>query len=153
MRRTLDLVVTTPDRVLVEAHDVVAVRAEDESGAFGVLPGHTDLLTVLTPSVVRWRDTAGADHFCAVFGGVLTVDDGARVAIACRQGDRDDDLAALEARIRERRNAETDADRRARVAETRLHALAVRRLLRGLSDGAPPPATADAALADTGGAP
>ena len=41
-----------PRVTLVRADGVTAVRAEDESGAFGVLPGHADLMTVLPPSVV-----------------------------------------------------------------------------------------------------
>jgi F-type H+-transporting ATPase subunit epsilon len=60
MSGTLHLTVTTPAQILVEAGNVVAVRAEDQSGSFGILPGHADLLTVLVPSVVRWRTTNGA---------------------------------------------------------------------------------------------
>ncbi len=136
MTRTLRLVVTTPDRVLVDRADVVAVRAEDASGSFGVLPGHTDLLTVLAPSVLHWRATDGTLGHCAVQGGVLTVEHGDRIAVACRRGEVGDDLARLEAEIRSRRDDETDAERRARVDALRLHALAVRRLLRaGLRDG------------------
>lgn len=154
MTRTLHLVVTTPDRVLVDRADVVSVRAEDASGAFGLLAGHTDLLTVLTPSVLHWRGADGALGHCAVQGGVLTVEQhGSRIAVACRRGEVGDDLARLEAEIRAHRDSETDAERRARVDALRLHALAVRRLLRaGLRDGGG--STTDAVFPhDAGGTP
>jgi F-type H+-transporting ATPase subunit epsilon len=84
MCSTLHLTVTTPAQILVDTGDVAAVRAEDETGSFGILPGHADLLTVLVPSVVRWRTTDGAARFCAVHEGVFTVTAGRNVAVACR---------------------------------------------------------------------
>ncbi len=74
----LTLTVTTPLRVAVNAHDVAAIRAEDASGGFGILPGHADLLTVLAPSVLRWRGRDGIAHYCALRGGVLRVTGGGR---------------------------------------------------------------------------
>ena len=60
MTDALHLTITTPATVLVDRDDVARVRAEDESGGFGILPGHADLLTVLPASVVRWRSGDGA---------------------------------------------------------------------------------------------
>jgi len=137
MSGRLQLLISTPVEVLVDAADVSAVRAEDASGCFGILPGHADLITVLSPSVVRWRDGAGATRFCAVLGGVLTIEGGSRVSIACRRGVPGADLAALEREVRERRSAEADVDRLARVAQLRLHAQAVRQLMRYLRPDAP----------------
>jgi F-type H+-transporting ATPase subunit epsilon len=54
------LTIATPAAVLVDVDGVRSLRAEDQSGAFGVLPGHADLVTVLPPSVLRWtRSYAG----------------------------------------------------------------------------------------------
>jgi F-type H+-transporting ATPase subunit epsilon len=132
MKEGLHLTIATPASLLVDAGDVGSLRAEDLSGSFGVLPGHADLLTVLPPSVVRWTKRGEAQRFCAVSGGVLTVSRGARVSIACRRGTVGDDLAALEAAVVAQRSAELDADRRARVEQTRLHARALRQLMRFL---------------------
>jgi F-type H+-transporting ATPase subunit epsilon len=132
MSGTLHLTVTTPAQILVEAGNVVAVRAEDQSGSFGILPGHADLLTVLVPSVVRWRTTNGAARYCAVHGGVFTVSAGRNVAVACREGVVGDSLADLEAKVRMVRTRQLEADRKARVEQVRLQALAVRQLLRYL---------------------
>jgi F-type H+-transporting ATPase subunit epsilon len=77
MSKTLYLTITTPAQILAASDNVVAVRAEDRSGSFGVLPGHADLLTALIPSVVRWRTVDGAARFCAVRGGCLLFPAGA----------------------------------------------------------------------------
>lgn len=132
MTIALHLTITTPAVLLVDAAGVRAVRAEDDSGGFGILPGHTDMLTALSPSVVRWRDRDDVPHFCAVQGGVLRVSGGGTVAIACRQGTLGDDLEALAAQVADLRAAETEAEREARVEQMQLHARAVRQLMRFL---------------------
>jgi len=132
MNKTLHLTVTTPGKVLVDADNVVSVRAEDQSGSFGILPGHADLLTVLTSSVLRWRTADGATSFCAVRGGVFTVSAGHNVAVACREGVVSDSLENLEAVVRAERAQELEADRKARVGQVRAHAFAVRQLVRYL---------------------
>ena len=65
------LTVTTPLCVVMDEEGVASVRAEDETGGFGILPGHADLLTVLRPSVLRWRRAEGPWQFVALHGGVL----------------------------------------------------------------------------------
>ena len=132
MSSTLHLTVTTPAQILVESDDVVAIRAEDQSGIFGIWPGHADLLTVMVPSVLRWRTADGAARFCAVRGGVFTVSAGRNVAIASREGVVGDSLEDLEAKVRTVRAQQLEADRKARVEQVRQHALAVRQLLRYL---------------------
>ncbi len=145
MSGTLRLTIATPAAILVDVDDVVSVRAEDASGSFGVLPGHADLLTVLPASVVRWTRKDRSTRYCALSGGVMTISAGDRVAIACRRGTLGDDLDKLEADVAAQRAAELDANRRAKVEQTRLHARALRQLMRylrgdghGLGDGHPP---------------
>ena len=132
MSGALRLTIVTPAAILIDADDVRSLRAEDESGAFGVLPGHADLLTALPPSVVRWTRDGEPPRYCALSGGVLTITGGDRVAIACRRGAIGDDLEKLEADVAAERAAEIDADRRAKVEQTQLHARAVRQLMRSL---------------------
>jgi len=145
----LHLTIATPATVLIDKDQVRSLRAEDESGAFGVLPGHADLLTVLPPSVVRWTREGEPKRYCALSGGVMTISGGRRVAIACRRGSVGDDLATLEAQVAAERAAELDADRRAKVEQVRLHARALRQLMRLLRPGGRPsddaPFTGDAA--------
>jgi F-type H+-transporting ATPase subunit epsilon len=139
MNKTLHLTITTPAQILVASDDVIAVRVEDQSGSFGVLPGHADLLTALVPSVVRWRTVDGAGCFCAVRGGVFAVSGGRDVSVACREGVVGDSLDELEAKVRTVRARQLEADRKARAEQIRVHALAVRQLVRYLR---PNPASA-----------
>jgi F-type H+-transporting ATPase subunit epsilon len=141
MSQTLHLTVTTPSQILVESDNVAAVQAEDQSGSFGILPGHADLLTVLVPSVLRWRTADGAARFCAVRGGVFTVAAGRDIAVACREGVVGDSLEDLEAKVRTVRAQELETDRKARVEQVRLHALAVRQLVRYLRPNPAPAVT------------
>ena len=132
MSATLHLTVATPAQILVTCDSVMAVRAEDQSGSFGILPGHADLLTVLVPSVLRWRLADGTAGFCAVRGGVFTVASGRDVSVACREGVVGDSLEELEAKVQVARAQQIEKDRKARVEQIRLHALAVRQLVRYL---------------------
>lgn len=136
--RTLHLVIATAANVLVDSDRVVALRAEDDSGSLGILPGHADFLTVLTPSALRWRETSGATRFCAISEGVLTVNAGRDITIACREAILADSLEALQTQVQEARMRERDAVQRARVNQTQLQARAVRQLVRFLhSEGTP----------------
>ncbi|PMS18091.1 F0F1 ATP synthase subunit epsilon [Trinickia dabaoshanensis] len=129
MSETLRLTIATPAEMLVDCPDVVALRAEDMTGSFGILPGHADFLTVLAPCVVRWRTADGRVRFCAVSRGVLRVVEGNYVGIACREGELGDALETLEARVLATKEARADAVRRARVEQTRLNARAIRQIL------------------------
>ncbi len=133
----LHLTVTTPMTVLVDEPAVLSVRAEDASGSFGILPGHTDFMTVLPASVLRWRTASGALRFCALRSGLLTVEGGQTVAIACREGILGDVLEALASEVAAMSAAQADEDRRERVEQMRLHANAVRHLMQYLRPGRP----------------
>jgi len=126
------LLITEPSRVIADHDDVVSVRAEDTTGSFGILPGHADLITVLIPSVVAWRHADGRLGWCAVRRGVLSVRQGREVAIATRQAQLGDDITRLEYAVLARFRSELDAERRARVAATRLHTTAIRQIIHAL---------------------
>jgi F-type H+-transporting ATPase subunit epsilon len=156
----LDLVITTPTAVVVRNAAVTHLRAEDDSGAFGILPGHADLLTALSVSVVSWREAdddakadetgTGRERHCAVRGGVLTVSDGARIAVATREAVSGDDLAALERDVLTRFRQDRAAEGEARGGARRLHLAAVRHILSYLR---PDRRTAPPSLRDGGDAP
>lgn len=74
-------------------------------------------------------------RFCALRSGILTVRGGLTVVVACRQGTVGSDLARLEAEVKAMQQADAEADRQARVEQMRLHARAVRQLIRYLKPG------------------
>ena len=127
--------VATPMAVVVDAPDAVAIRAEDGSGHFGILPGHIDFLTVLEPSVVTWRDEHGREHFVAVRGGILTVQEGRTVEVATREAVTGDDLAALQAAVLASMRADAQAEERDRAHAARLHAAFIQQMTRYLRRG------------------
>lgn len=129
------LLVTTPMSVVVEVEDVRHIRAEDETGAFGILPGHADFITVLSISVITWRDENDAEHHAAVRGGVLTVRDGGVVEVATREAVGEDTLRELGDAVLIRFHEEAEAEIESRVSAQRLQLAAIRQLQRYLETG------------------
>jgi len=131
----MKLVVTTPISLAVDADDVSYVRAEDETGAFGILPGHADFITTLTISVITWRNGEGRLHHVAVRGGVLIVRDGRFVEVVTREAVGEDTLEALGAAVLERMRAEAQEGESSRFASTCLEVAALRQLQTYLATG------------------
>ena len=129
------LCITTPLSVVVDADEVRIVSAEDASGGFGIQPHHADFLTSLAVSVVSWKDGAGARHFCAVHGGVLTVTGGQEVVITTREAIPGDVLATLDQAILDRFGADAEAERAGRIDSTKLQLRAIREMVRHLQPG------------------
>ena len=138
MTNALHLLITTPASILVNASAVVAVRATDSSGSFGILPNHTDLVTALDDSVIRWRNDVDNTTYCAVRRGVLMVINGNTVRIACREGLVGSSLSELNIRVREYREQETDTDREEASRQMRLRTQAMRRIMGYLGNTAAP---------------
>ena len=131
------LLITTPTAVVVDHSDVVAIRADDETGSFGILSGHIDFLTALAISVVSWRRADGRGLYCAVRGGLLSVSGGSEVAIASRDATVGENLDHLEQVVlTDYRNA-IETERASRIDTVRLHMKAIRKILKYLQPGRP----------------
>lgn len=129
----MKLTVVTPLAIVVD-EDVDSVRAADASGSFGILPGHAPFLTALAISIVSWKMAEG-ERFCAVRGGVLTVNDGKSVAIASREAVAGNDLATLDTEVLARFQSDAEAERVERTESTRLQLNAIRRMISRLRPG------------------
>jgi F-type H+-transporting ATPase subunit epsilon len=125
------LFVITPTEIAVD-QEAGYVRADDSSGAFGIAPGHTDLLTTLEVCVVRWRDQHNTEHYVAVRGGVLRVNGGQRVEIASREAIVSDNLERLRERILSVMKRNLEAEFSARAGALRLEHAAIRQIHRYL---------------------
>jgi F-type H+-transporting ATPase subunit epsilon len=133
----MKLLVTTPTAILLDVDGVRHVRAEDSTGAFGIQPGHAEFLTVLSVSVVSYRDAAGVERYVAVHGGVLRVSRGCRVEVATSEALAGDDLGALASDVIARYRSEAEAEATARTRATQLHLMAIRgiyRVARGVGE-------------------
>lgn len=122
------LSVSTPLAIVVDADDLAYLRAGDETGAFGVLPGHADFLTALPVSVLTWRDRTGIEHHIAVRGGILEVRGGNTIVVATREAVCGDDLDHLEAEVLAAFRRAVEEDRVARVDAERLYLAAIRHI-------------------------
>ncbi|MGO8866543.1 MAG: F0F1 ATP synthase subunit epsilon [Alphaproteobacteria bacterium] len=132
------LTVTTPLAIVVEADEIEHLRAEDETGAFGILPGHADFLTALTLSVVSWRDRKGTEHHLAARGGMLEVRGGNAITIATREAIASDDLHRLETEVLAAFRRGIEEEQIARTDAQRLYLAAIRQICRFLrSERAP----------------
>ena len=128
----MKLTVTTPLAIIVEADGVAHLRAEDETGGFGILPGHADFLTSLTVSVASWRDARGREHHVAVRGGMLEVGGGNAIVIATPEAVASDDLRQLETEVLARFRRQRAEEQAARTDAQRLYLAAIRQIVRFL---------------------
>ncbi len=122
------LTVTTPLSTIVEADEVTHLRAEDQTGAFGILPGHADFLTAIAISVATWRNAKGAEHHVAVRGGMLQVEGGQSITIATREAIASDDLHLLETEVLTAFHRQNEEERAARTDAQRLYLSAIRQI-------------------------
>ena len=128
----MKLTITTPLAIAVEADDVMYLRAEDETGAFGILPGHADFLTALSVSVASWHDDRGTERHVAVRGGMLEVRGGSAIAIASPEAVVGDDLHQLESEALTRFRQQLAEEQTARADAQRLYVAAIRQIIRFL---------------------
>ena len=119
----------TPLSVVIDEDGVLAVRAEDATGSFGILPRHADFLTSLAISVVSWESGNRTRHYCAVRRGVLSVGGGHDVTIATREAVAGDNLVTLHETVLARFRADIEAERTEHVESTRLHLNAIRQIM------------------------
>jgi F-type H+-transporting ATPase subunit epsilon len=127
--------ITTPLLAVVDEDGVQALRAEDASGGFGVMPGHADFLTDLAVSVVSWQGADGARRYCAVRRGVLQVAGGREIAIATREAITGEDLATLDQTVLDRFRADLETQRTEHVDSVRLQLNAIRQIVGRLRPG------------------
>jgi F-type H+-transporting ATPase subunit epsilon len=76
--------------------DIASLVATDDSGQFGILPGHEPLVTAVAAGLIRCRRANGGIHHLACTGGVLLCrDDQVRIVSArFLIGERDEELTA-----------------------------------------------------------
>jgi F-type H+-transporting ATPase subunit epsilon len=130
----MKLSIATPLAIVVDAQDVTYVRAEDETGAFGILPSHADFLTSLSISVVTWRQ-GEQEEYVAVRGGTLVVRGGDHVCIVTREAIRDERLSTLANAILSRMRDEETSEQASHLAGTRMEMAAMRQIQNYLATG------------------
>lgn len=131
----MKLVVTTPTAVVIDQDGVSYVRAEDRTGAFGIERGHTDFLTVLTVSVLIWRDAQGKERYVAVRGGVLRMRGGNLIEVATHEAVPATELRQLRPEVLAEMTRSVENERSARRGALNLEMAAIRQLSNYLRPG------------------
>jgi F-type H+-transporting ATPase subunit epsilon len=126
------LLITTPTAIVVDESNVSSVRAQDDSGSFGILRGHADLLTALNISIVSWHAPDNRVCYCAVRRGVLSVTGGTEVAIATREAIPGDDLDRLEEIVLDEFRKRSETERASRTESLQLQMKAIRQIVQYL---------------------
>ena len=129
------LTVTTPLSILIDVSDVSYVLAEDDTGSFGILPGHADFMTLLSISVITWRNSLDKNHFLAVRGGILKVRNGQKIEIATREAASEDELARLGDKVLKHFRQRANIEEKTRFSSTRLQVATLMRLQRYVGEG------------------
>jgi len=129
------LTVVTPLAIVVDGAEVAHLRAEDETGAFGILPHHADFLTALAISVATWRDVQGREHHIALRGGMIEVRGGDTITIATPEAVLGEDMHRLEHEVLAAFEREIVEERAARIDAERLYIAAIRQIFRVLRPG------------------
>ncbi len=132
------LTVSTPTAVVEDVDDLRIVRAEDDTGSFGIQPGHADFVTVLPVSVVSWTATDRREGFVLVRQGVMTMSDGWHVNIAARDAYRDDELQDLGQTVTDVLRQADEMEGVSRTSDTRLHLATIRQVEKVLREGRGP---------------
>lgn len=128
----MKLVIATPTAIVVNEDDVRYVRAEDSSGAFGIQPGHADLLSALSISVIVWRNSRGEERYAAIRGGALRVRGGKSVEVATREAVLGDDLERLREVVVGEMRRDAQVEQAARVGVLGLERAAIKQVYRYL---------------------
>mgnify|MGYP001233708625 CR=1 FL=1 len=128
------LLIGTPLAVVVDEPGVTYVRAEDETGAFGILEGHADFLTTLTACVVTWaRDQQTSQ--VAVRGGILRVSGGDHVSIVTREAVGEETLTKLGSAVLQRMRRQVESEEASRLVGARMELATIRQIERYLATG------------------
>jgi len=129
------LQIVTPLAVEADLADIAAVRADDRTGSFVILPHHADFITALAITVVGWSTSTGDEGHIAVRGGILRVEGGELVQIATHQAVSGPTFETLGPAVLDQLREEAETEARTRVAASRLHLGLIRQLDRYLQTG------------------
>ena len=127
----------TPAQTILD-EEIISLIAEDRSGYFGIEAGHVNFLTVLAPTILRYRTSDQREHYIAINGGILKVEKGA-VTIGAREALAGEDMGRLEAALYLEMGKEVSDEKMTRVSLERIGIMMMRHFLSFERIGRPGP--------------
>ncbi len=97
MKSTFNAEIITP-QMIKSIENISFFRAEDKSGSFGILPRHTEFLTILEPAIVI-AVIDKKEHYYAFNGGILSFRDN-HLKITAKEFVESDKISELLAMIK-----------------------------------------------------
>jgi len=107
--------------------DVVSFIGEDDSGSFGILPGHARMMTVLAFGLARFR-VAGRDWEFLALPGALAYFVENQLHLSTRRYFRDREFETIRAALQEQLQAEEESLHAMKQSVSRLEEEMLRRL-------------------------
>jgi len=124
----MTLKVWTPTGLVLD-EEIGRLKAESETGWFGVLPRHVDFVTSLVPGILKYELRDRQPGYLAIDRGVL-VKCGPVVSVSARNAVRGGSLETLRNAVREQFRKRAEKEQASRKFEAKLEADLVRRLMR-----------------------
>lgn len=116
---SMTLKVLLPFEVFANEVNIARITVETLQGSFGLLPQRLDCVAALVPGILYYADNEGQEVFLALDAGVL-VKTGPDVVISVRRAMRSQDLAHLQAAIKEQFLAQDTQEEAMRTAMAKL---------------------------------
>jgi F-type H+-transporting ATPase subunit epsilon len=117
----------TPSQAVVD-EKICSLIAEDRSGYFGIQAGHINLLTVLVPTILRFRKRSEKERYIGINGGILKVENGS-VTVAAREAIAGEKMAELEEILSIEMAKEASDEKRTRISLERMGLMIMRNFL------------------------
>jgi F-type H+-transporting ATPase subunit epsilon len=123
----MHLQVMRPTEILID-QAVAKITAEGESGSFGLLPQHGDLVVALVPGILAFELETGEEVWLAIDDGIL-VKQGNCVRVSVRNAVRGEHLETLQQAIQQQFHQLDEREHQARRTLARLETSFVRELI------------------------
>lgn len=114
----MEVVLRIPNRQVYRGK-AAKLYAKADSGAFGILPKHTDFVSTLVPSVLIISEPGGEELFFGIDQGIL-VKHGAQVEVIVRRAIQGDNLLHLAEQVQQAFIVADEEEREARSAFAKL---------------------------------
>jgi F-type H+-transporting ATPase subunit epsilon len=118
--------VLLPNQIFADKADVLSIVAENDQGAFGILPQRLDCATALVPGILTYVTKQDGTVYVAVDEGVL-VKAGADVLLSVRHAVGGKDLAGLHDAVKLQFLTFDDAQRQVKNAVEKMEGGLLRR--------------------------
>ena len=115
----MNLVVSIPERIVVQETGVKRIIAESPEGSFGIYPHRLDLISPLVQGILVFEKEGAGERYVAVDEGVLTKM-GADVVVSVRSAAVGQDLQEMQTLVEQEFRQRSDQEENVRLVLARI---------------------------------